>query len=139
LRIHAGKSDFKPEDIELARTLWDDVQTSSLTGKPQTMQSKGFQLIFASGERKTAPGKIRARLTRREEITNVEVIRSGDLLVLRFDSIGPMTLDGGETAEALRPRLAIFCHDPDGKWRMNAVAMFHVTAKFADNVACVQQ
>jgi hypothetical protein len=133
------KSDFKPEDVELARTLWDDVQTSSLTGKPQIMHSKGFQFVFASGERKTAPGKIRARLTKREEIVNLEAIRSGDLLVLRFDSIGPMTLDGGETSEALRPRLATFHHDPDGRWRMNAVAVFHVTAKFADNVSCVQQ
>ena len=133
------KSNFKPEDIELARTLWDDVQSSSLIGKPQAMQSKGFQFVFASGERKTAPGKIRARLTKREEIVNLEAIRSGDLLVLRFDSIGPMSLDGGETAKALRPRLATFHYDPDGKWKMNAVAVFHVTAKFSDNVACVQQ
>lgn len=134
------KSVYKPEDVEMARKLWDEVQTSSLTGQPQIMHSKGYQYVFASGERRTAPTrKIRARLTKREEIENVEAIRSGDLFVLRFDSIGPMTLDGGKTAEGLLPRLATFHHDNDGKWRMNAVAVFHVTAKFADNVACVQQ
>ncbi len=133
------KSIFKPEDIELGRTLWDEVQTSSLTGQPQTMHSKGYQFVFASGERKTAPGKIRARLTKREEIVNVEAIRSGDLFVLRFDSLGPMALDGGKTREAMSPRLATFHHNSDGKWRMNAVGVFHVTAKFADDVACVQQ
>ena len=128
------KSVFKPEDIELGRTLWDEVQTSSLT-----MHSKGFQFVFASGERKTAPGKTRARLTKREEIVDVEAIKSGDLLALRFDSLGPMELDGGQTREAKSPRLATFHHDPDGKWRMNAVGVFHVSAKFADGVACVQQ
>ena len=133
------KSVFKPEDIELGRTLWDEVQTSSLTGQPQTMHSKGFQFVFASGERKTAPGKTRARLTKREEIVDVEAIKSGDLLALRFDSLGPMELDGGQTREAKSPRLATFHHDPDGKWRMNAVGVFHVSAKFADGVACVQQ
>ncbi len=134
------KSVYKPEDIEMGRALWDEVQTSSLTEQPHIMHSKGYQYVFASGERRTMPSrKVRARLTKREEIVNVEAIRSGDLFVLRFDSIGPMTLDGGAIAEALRPRLATFHHDPDGKWRMNAVAVFHVTAKFADNVACVQQ
>lgn len=130
------KSTFKPEDIEMAKSLWDEVQTSSLTGKPQSMHSPGFQFVFASGERKTKPGKIRARLTKREDITNVEAIRSGDLFVMRFDSISPMTLDGGEIDKKLRPRLATFHHDPDGKWRMAAAAVFQVTAKLADNIQC---
>ena len=134
------KSVFKPEDIELGRKLWDEVQTSSLTGQPHLMHSTGYQYVFASGERRTMPSKkVRARLTKREEIVNVEAIRSGDLFVLRFDSLGPMTLDGGKTREEMSPRLATFHHDPDGKWRMNAVGVFHVTAKFADGVACVQQ
>lgn len=132
------KSSFKLEDIKLAKALWDEVQTSSLTGKPQTMHSKGFQFVFASGERKTAPGKTRARLTKREEITNVEAIKSGDLFVLRFDSISPMTLDDGQTDKILRPRLATFHLDSDGKWRMNAVAVYQVTAKLADKIVCDQ-
>lgn len=130
------RSDFKPEDIGLAKSLWDEVQTSSLTDQPQTMHSKGFQFVFASGERKTAPGKTRARLTKREDIMNVEAIRSGDLFVLRFDSVSPMTLDGGQTDKVLRPRLATFHRDADGKWRMNAVAVFQVTAKLAEDIEC---
>lgn len=133
------KSSFRPEDIEMAKTLWDEVQTSSLTGAPQTMHSKGFQYVFASGERKTKPGKIRARLTKREDITHVEAIKSGDLFVLRFDSISPMLLDDGETDKILRPRLATFHHDPDGKWRMVAIAVYQVTAKLSDTVACTEQ
>ena len=131
------KSAFKPEDVDLAGKLWDKVQASSLKGNPTTMQSRGFQYVFASGERKTAPGKVRARLKQREEITNIESIKSGDLMVMRFDSISPMEIDGQDVDHALHPRLVTFHLDDDGQWRMNAIAVFHVTAKLAADVQCV--
>lgn len=133
------KSVFKQEDIELAKELWDKVQTSSLTGHPETMQSKGFQYVFSSGERKTAPGKVRAKLKKREEIVNVEAKKSGDLFVMRFDAVSPMTIDSQDVEKSLRPRLITFHKDADGEWRMNAIAVFLVTAKFADNVKCVDE
>jgi len=133
------KSAFKHEDLELAQDLWEKVQTSSLSGHPETMQSQGFQYVFSSGERKTAPGKVRARLKKREEIKNVEALRSDDLLVMRFDSVSPMTIDGQDVEASLRPRLVTFRHDTDGQWRMNAIAVFLVTAKFAEDVKCVGQ
>lgn len=133
------RSTFRPDDIELANELWDKVQASSLKGTPQVMQSKGFQYVFSSGERKTAPGKVRARLKQREEIVNVEAVRSSDLFVLRFDSVSPMTIDEQDVEGALRPRLVTFHMDADGQWRMNAIAVFQVTATFAANVACIGQ
>lgn len=131
-------SAFKPEDVSLASEIWNKVQASSLNGNPATMQSKGFQYVFASGERKTAPGKVRARLKQREEITNIEAIRSGDLMVMRFDSISPMEIDGQDVDDALHPRLVTLHLDDDGQWRMNAIAVFQLTAKLAAGIKCVE-
>ena len=133
------KSVFRQEDIELAKELWDKVQTSSLTGHPETMQSRGFQYVFSSGERKTAPGKVRARLKKREKIVNIEAKKSGDLFIMRFDAVSPMTIDEQDVENTLRPRLVTFHKDVDGQWRMNAIAVFLVTAKFASNVNCINQ
>lgn len=131
------KSQFKAEDIELAKELWEKVQISSLDGHPETMQSTGFQYVFSSGERKTAPGKARARLKQREDIVDIEAKKSGDLFIMRFDSVSPMTIDGQDVERSLRPRLVTFHHDADGQWRMNAIAVFQVTAKIAEDVKCV--
>ena len=131
------KSTFKREDVELASKLLYKLQTASLNGTEKSVQSPGFQYVFASGERKTAPGKIRARIKERQKALNVEAIKSDDLLVMRFDTISSLTLDGGETESDLRPRLTTFHRDADGEWRMNAVAIFTVTAKLAETVKCV--
>ena len=132
------KSTFKAEDIDLARQLFDKVQTASLNGTEKSVQSKGFQYVFASGERKTAPGKIRAKIKERQNPLNVEAIRSDDLMVMRLDTVSSLTLDGGETEKELRPRLITFHRDADGEWRMNAIAIFAVTAKVAESVSCVK-
>ena len=131
------KSTFKQEDIELALQLLYKLQTASLNGTEKSVQSPGFQYVFASGERKTAPGKIRARIKESQKALNVEAIKSDDLLVMRFDTISSLTLDGGKTEADLRPRLTTFHRDADGEWRMNAAAIFTVTAKLAENVKCV--
>jgi acyl-CoA reductase-like NAD-dependent aldehyde dehydrogenase len=55
------------EDIELALQLLYKLQTASLNGTEKSVKSPGFQYVFASGERKTAPGKIRARIKERQK------------------------------------------------------------------------
>ncbi|MFO1057911.1 MAG: hypothetical protein U1E53_13205 [Dongiaceae bacterium] len=133
-----ARSHFRPEDIELAGKYLEKVQTASLTGTEKEVQSRGFQYVFASGERKTAPGKVRARMKRRIEMLNIEAIRSGDLLAVRFDAHPSLTLDGGDVRDELRPTLMTFHHDSDGEWRMIAIGLFSVTAKLAKDVPCVE-
>lgn len=132
-----GKSQFRPADIELANKYLGKIQTASLNGTEKEVQSKGFQYVFASGERKTAPGKVRARMKNRVQMINVEAIRSDDLLAVRFDARPSLTLDGGDVRTDLRPTLITFHHDSDGEWRMIAIGIFSVTARLAKDVPCV--
>lgn len=132
------KSTFKPEDIALATENLERMQAASLNHTEKSVQSKGFQYVFASGERKTAPGAIRARMKRHVEPHNIEAIRSGDLLAMRYDMESSLTLDGGDVESELRPRLMTFHKDSDGQWRMIAIGMFSVTAKLAKNISCIE-
>lgn len=134
--IMPPKSRFNPADIEFAKTYLDKIQTASLTGTEKSVQAPGFQYVFASGERKTAPGKIRARITKRVEPLNVEAIKSDDLMVVRFDTYSTLQLDGGDVEKELRPRLITFHKESDGEWRMNAIGIFSVTAKVAKDTPC---
>lgn len=132
------KSQFRAEDIALAKETLERMQAASLAGTEKSVQSKGFQYVLASGERKTAPGAVRAKIKARVEPANVEAIRSGDLLAMRFDAKSTLTLDGGDVQPELRPRLMTFHKDSDGVWRMIAIAIFSVTAKLAKDISCVE-
>jgi hypothetical protein len=136
--VKPGKSVFRPEDLEIARKYLEKIQTASLNGTEKEVQSRGFQYVFASGERKTAPGKVRARIKNRVEMLDVEAIRSNDLLAVRFDAHPSLTLDGGDVQSELRPTLMTFHRDADGEWRMIAIGMFSVTAKLAKDVPCIE-
>ena len=131
------KSQFRPEDIALAKETLEKMQAASLAGTEKSVQAKGFQYVLASGERKTAPGAVRAKMKAHVEPENVEAIRSGDLLAMRFDSKSTLTLDGGDVEHELRPRLMTFHKDSDGEWRMVAIGIFSVTEKLAKDVSCI--
>lgn len=134
--IMPDKSQFKAEDIELAKIYMDKIQAASLAGTEKSVQAPGFQYVFASGERKTASGKIRARIKKRVEPLNVEAVKSDDLMAVRFDTYSTLQLDGDDIENELRPRLITFHKDSDGEWRMNAIGIFSVTAKVAKDAPC---
>ena len=105
------------------------------------MQSEGFQYVFASGERKTGSGKVRTRVSKIVEPQNVEVIRSGDLLVVRHDTANDsLAIDGGGMEEEeIRPGLTTFRLDPDGQWRMIAIGIFASTKKIGSSTRCLDK
>lgn len=132
------KSQFDQASIDLAKKLIDELMDSSLNNTEKSVQAKGLQYVFASGERKTSSGAIRAKMKSRVVPENVEAIRSGSLLAVRYDSLSTLTLDGGAVETDLRPRLFTFQLDQDGRWRIAAMAIFSVTEKVKEGVTCVQ-
>ncbi len=131
------KSTFKPEDVALAKELSRKIQQASLDGTEKSVQSQGFQYVFASGERKTGGGAVCARITKLFEPMNVEAIRSGDLFVMRSDPDNPtLTIDGQGIVPEMRPGIATFIRDADGEWRMIAIGIFAITARVAKNTPC---
>ena len=132
------KSKFDESANVLARTLLGELMDSSMNGTEKSVQAKGMQYVFASGERKTSSGPVRAKMKGRVPVENVEAIRSGSLLAVRYDSLSTLTLDGGDVDPSLRPRLFTFQLDPDGKWRIAAMAIFSVTERVKDGIACVK-
>jgi len=132
------KSQFDEATIALARTLIDELMDSSINNTEKSVQAKGFQYVFASGERKTSSGPIRAKMKSRVIPENVEAIRSGSLLAVRSDSVSTLTLDGGDVEKTLRPRLYTFQLEQDGRWRVVAIAIFSVTENVKEGVVCVE-
>jgi hypothetical protein len=132
------KSQFEESANALAKQLMDELMQSSLNNTEKSVQAKGLQYVFASGERKTSSGPIRAKMKRLVVPENIEAIRSGSLLAVRFDSMSTLTLDGGNVETGLRPRLFTFQLDPDGRWRVAAMAIFSVTEKVKDGISCIQ-
>jgi hypothetical protein len=132
------KSQFDAGASALARALLDDLMDSSMKGTEKSVQAKGMQYVFASGERKTSTGPVRAKMKSRVSVENVEAIRSGSLLAVRYDSSSTLTLDGGDVEPSLRPRLFTFQLDPDGRWRIASMAIFSVTEKVKEGMSCVK-
>ena len=133
------KSAFKPEDVALARELSQKIQQASLDGTEKSVQSEGFQYVFASGERKTGSGPVRAKIKKLFEPKNVEAIQSGDLFVMRSDTDDPtLTIDGEGIVPEMRPGITTFHRDADGQWRMIAIGIFAITARVAKDTPCVE-
>lgn len=131
------KTAFKPEDIALANEMISKIQHASLDGTEKSVQGEGFQYIFASGERKTGGGAVRAKIKKIYEPKNVEAIRSGDLLVVRNDTDDPtLTIDGEGIVPEMRPGITTFKRDADGEWRMIAIGIFATTARVAKGTPC---
>lgn len=137
IRYVSQKSTFKPEDVALAKDLSRKIQQASLDGTEKSVQSAGFQYVFASGERKTGGGPVRAKITKLFEPKNVEAIQSGDLFVMRSDTDDPtLTIDGEGIVPEMRPGITTFTRDDDGTWRMIAIGIFAITARVAKDTPC---
>lgn len=132
------KSRFKSADIALAKANLDRFLDSSLTGQEKAYQAKGFTYVFADGQRKTQDSGVRTRIHKKPDLYNVEAIRSGNLLTVRFDLEPAASLDGAALHDALRPRLMTMIKGDDGQWRMLAIGLFSVTADLAKQTQCVK-
>jgi hypothetical protein len=142
LNYVSPKSQFDASEIELGRKLLLGIQEASLNSTEKSVQSEGFQYVFASGERKTGSGKVRTRVSKIVEPQNVEAIRSDDLLVVRQDTDDDsLSIDGGgiEEEKQKRPGLFTFRLDPDGQWRMIAIGIFASTKKIGNSTRCLDK
>lgn len=131
------KSVFRPQDVALAKELSSKIQQASLDGRESSVQSDGFQYVFASGERKTDHGPVRTKIKKRYQPKNLEAIQSGDLFVMRSDTDDPtLTIDGEGVVPEMRPGMTTFLRDADGQWRMIAIGIFAITARVAEGTPC---
>ena len=139
LRMAPKKSQFEEADIALGKQTLDDfVQSHLQVGKPK--RGKGYQSIFASGERfaggeRNTPISLKVKV----EPKNVEAIRSDRLLAIRFDLPNALTVGGEAVAQNSSPRLHTWQLSQDGRWELIAAAIFGVTAKVAEGIKCVPQ
>jgi hypothetical protein len=65
------------------------------------------------------------------EIRNLEVTRTGPVIVARYDLVADVTIDGEAYATEPAPRLAVFTKGEQG-WQITAYANFNVPASEAD-------
>lgn len=130
-----AQSEFLPADIELGAQIVDDLVAAKLADD-NSVYAEGYQVVLASGERNT-PSKPIASLTKPVAPSNVEAIRSGDLIAIRYDIPNALDVDGESLAQEFNPRLLTYQLAEDGKWKLIATAVFGVTQGIADGIDCV--
>lgn len=130
-------AEFDPQDIKLGEEVIDAFVKAMLTDTLQDHVLKGYQYVYASGEKKTKEGPVRTHIKKNVERSNLEAVRSGRLLAIRYDTPGVLTLDGGDVEPEVKPRLFTFYLDDKGRWRFIAAAVFSVTQKVADGTDCI--
>lgn len=133
-RIGPKKVQFKEADIALGKKTVDDVVQSYLQADKPKLYGKGYQSVFASGERNT-PVSLKVKV----EPTNVEAIRSDRLLAIRYDMSNALTVGGEGVAQISSPRLLTLQLTQDGRWELIAAAVFGLTVKVAEGIKCVPQ
>lgn len=132
-----AKSEFAPEDVGLGSQLIDELVEAKLADDNR-VYAEGYQAVLASRERNTS-SKPLASLTRRVAPSNLEAIRSGDLMAIRYDIPNALDVDGEALAQESNPRLLTYQLTKDGQWQLIATAVFGVTQDVADGIECVSQ
>lgn len=132
-----ARADFDPEDVSLGKDVIDDFVGAMLDDRLKDHVLKGYQYVYASGEKKTKDGPVRTHIRKNVDRTNLEAVRSGRLLAIRYDTQGVLTLDDGAVEPGVKPRLFTFYQDEDGRWRFIAAAVFSVTQKVAEGADCI--
>lgn len=128
-------SDFLPEDVALGTQIVDDLVQAKLAND-NSVYADGYQIVLASGERNT-PSKPIASLTKPVDPSNVEAIRSGDLMAIRYDMPNALNVDGESLAQKFNPRLLTYQLTADDQWELIASAVFGLTQGVADDIECV--
>jgi hypothetical protein len=130
-----AKSVYLPEDVALGTQIIDDLVQAKLADD-NSVYADGYQIVLASGERNT-PSKPIASLTKPVEPSNVEAIRSSDLMAIRYDMPNALNVDGELLAQKFNPRLLTYQVRADGQWELIASAVFGLTQGVADGIDCV--
>ena len=131
------KSAFDDKDIALGAEIMDGFVAAMMGERLKEHVMKGYQYVYASGEAKTKDGPVRTTIKKNVERTNLEAVRSGRLIAIRYDTQGVLSLDNGNVEPDVKPRLFTFYKGDDGAWRFIAAAVFSVTQKVADGTKCI--
>ncbi len=132
-----ARTTFDLQDIILGKSIIDKFVKAMIEEKLPDHVLKGYQYVYASGERKTEDGPVRTRITKNVDRINLEAVKSGRLIAIRYDTKGVLTLDNGTVEPGVKPRLFTFYLGDDDKWRFIAAAVFSVTQKVADHTDCI--
>lgn len=128
---------FLKADNQLARSVLSSHFNAMMNGTLEERRAKGYQFVYASGERQTQEAPVRAKLNHKLNVQRVEAVRDGRLLAVRFDAPAVNSLDGGPINPAVKPRLLTFYKDNTGEWKLISAAIFSVTQKVASTIDCV--
>lgn len=132
------KSTFKKSDIATAQKILDTFHRDMLRGNQIWLETNGQQFVYASGERKTASAPMNVTFQSNPKVKNIEAIKSGPLLVVRFDAPGIGLLENdGTVNKSVKPRLHTYYKDSDGSWKLLSAAIFSVTAKATEGAKCI--
>ncbi len=132
-----SKSSFDPEDIALGNEIMDEFVKAMMDDQLKDHVLKGYQYVYASGEKKTKDGPVRTTIKKNVDRANLEAVKSGRLIAIRYDTQGVLTLDDGGIEPDVKPRLFTFYKADDGAWRFIAAAVFSVTQKVASGTKCI--
>lgn len=132
------KAVFSKADNALGAKVMTDFVDAMLKGTLKDHVIKGFQYVYASGEKKTDDGPVRTTIEKQTKRLNLEAVRSGRLLAVRYDTQSALKMDGDAIDPSIKPRLFTFYQTDHGDWRFLASAVFSVTAKAAAGVSCVK-
>lgn len=136
--IKAKRAVFSKATNQLGATVMTDFVDAMLNDTLKDHVLKGFQYVYASGEKKTEDGPVRTRIEKQTARLNLEAIQSGRLLAVRYDTQSALKIDGDSIDSSLKPRLFTFYKTDKGDWRFIASAVFSYTAKAATGVTCIK-
>ena len=127
---------FRAKDVVLGRNTLNELLETMIRGDHSGMYAPGYQLMLSSGER--AVGVRTTRLSQKVQPQNLEAIRSGRLMAIRYDMPNALTVNDGGMAQASNPRLLTYYLGDNGQWLLTASAVLAVSAKAAEQVKCVK-
>ena len=132
------KGHFSKTDNQLGAQIMTEFVNAMLNDTLKDHVLKGFQYVYASGEKKTEDGPVRTRIEKQVPRMNLEAVRSGRLIAIRYDTQSALKMDGDAVDQSMKPRLFTFYKTDKGDWRFIASAVFSYTAKIASGVSCVK-
>ena len=133
-RTGQSKSNFSETNISLAKRILDAQFENAVKGNSSVGKAKGFQVVYASGERNE---NATYSFANKPKLTDIEATRNGKLLAVRYNGPGATSFDGQAIDASVKPRLLTFYQNEKGEWQRISAAIFSITAKLAAGVQCV--
>ena len=136
--LKARKAYFSNSDNQLGSKVMTGFVDAMLNDTLKDHVIKGYQYVYASGEKNTEDGPFRTKIEKQTKRLNLEAVKYDRLLAIRYDTQSALKIDGHSIEPSIKPRLFTFYKTDQGDWRFLASAVFSVTANAAAGVSCVK-